>query len=156
MVDAKDPAHLKLLSFEQLPTGHTTTCINDCKWLWTGGPFATTTQETQLGWTCGRPIIVTDLRDPRNPKGQPLSPVDLFRRDGVTCYSHDVQVDDAGIASVSGDGGIRGYWTNGRHRDPLTGESRRATPLNPIPYAGGGLPRSITGAPRRRVRRLRR
>ena len=29
VVDAKDPAHLKLLSFEQLPTGHTTTCIND-------------------------------------------------------------------------------------------------------------------------------
>src|SRR3954471_21636269 len=45
VVDAKDPANLKLLSFEQLPTGHTTTCINDCKWLWTGGPAATTTMQ---------------------------------------------------------------------------------------------------------------
>ena len=45
VVDAKNPADLKLLSFEQLPTGHTTTCINDCQWLWTGGPAATTTQQ---------------------------------------------------------------------------------------------------------------
>jgi hypothetical protein len=143
-VDVRDPRNPRILSFRQLPTGHTTTCINDCKWLWTGGPFATTTQETQLGWTLGRPIIVTDLRDPRNPRGYPARPVDLFRLDGVTAYSHDVQVDDAGVAWVSGDGGIRGYWTTGRHRDPLTGERRRATPLNPIPYAGGGLPWSVT------------
>ena len=48
-----------------------------------------------------------------------MEPVDLFRRDGVTAYSHDVQVDDAGVAWVSGDGGTRGYWTDGRHYDPL-------------------------------------
>ena len=46
VVDAKNPADLKLLSFEQLPTGHTTSCINDCEWLWTGGPAPTSTQET--------------------------------------------------------------------------------------------------------------
>jgi hypothetical protein len=143
-VDVKDPRNPRILSFRQLPTGHTTTCINGCKWLWTGGPFSTTMQVAQLGWTFGRPIIVTDLRDPRNPRGYPLKPVDLFRLDGVTAYSHDVQVDDAGIAWVSGDGGIRGYWTTGRHRNPLTGKRRRATPLNPIPYAGGGMPRSVT------------
>ena len=141
VVDAKDPAHLKLLSFEQLPTGHTTTCINDCKWLWTGGPAATNQQKAApLNWTCGRPIIVTDLRDPRNPRGHTMDPVDLFRRDGVTAYSHDVQVDDMGIAWVSGDGGTRGYWTEGRHWDPFDGPEARATPLDPIPYAGGGLP----------------
>ena len=143
-VDVKDPRNPRILSFVQLPAGHTTSCINDCKWLWTGGPFATTNQQTQLDWAFGRPIIVTDLRDPRNPRGYPLNPVDLFRRDGVTAYSHDVQVDDAGIAWVSGDGGIRGYWTSGRHRDALTGARRRATPLHPVPYAGGGLPRTVT------------
>ena len=37
----KDPRDLKLLSFQQLPTGHTTTCVNGCKSLWTGGPAAT-------------------------------------------------------------------------------------------------------------------
>jgi hypothetical protein len=145
VVDAKDPADLKLLSFEQLPTGHTTTCINDCKWLWTGGPAATTTQRgAPLNWTGGRPIIVTDLRDPRNPRGHTTEPVDLFRRDGVTAYSHDVQVDDAGVAWVSGDGGTRGYWTEGRHWDPVDGKKRTATPLDPVPYAGGGLPASVT------------
>jgi hypothetical protein len=145
VVDAKDPAHLKLLSFEQLPTGHTTTCINDCKWLWTGGPASTTTQRgAPLNWTGGRPIIVTDLRDPRHPRGHTMDPVDLFRRDQVTAYSHDVQVDDIGVAWVSGDGGTRGYWTEGRHWDPVDGVKRWATPLDPIPYAGGGLPQSVT------------
>src|SRR5215218_4189132 len=111
VVDAKDPADLQILAFEQLPTGHTTTCINDCQWLWTGGPAATTTQrQAPLNWAFGRPIIVTDLRVPANPVGHTMDPVDLFRRDGVTAYSHDVQVDDMGIAWVSGDGGTRGYW----------------------------------------------
>jgi hypothetical protein len=145
VVDAKDPKHLRLLSFEQLPTGHTTTCINDCKWLWSGGPASTVKQKAPpLNWTGGRPIIVTDLRDPRNPRGHTMDPVDLFRRDGVTAYSHDVQVDSMGIAWVSGDGGTRGYWTEGRHRDPLTGKKSWATPLDPVPYAGGGLPASVT------------
>jgi hypothetical protein len=144
VVDAKDPADLKLLSFEQLPTGHTTTCINDCKWLWTGGPAATNAQKAPpRNWAGGRPIIVTDLRDPADPVGHTMEPIDLFRRDGVTAYSHDVQVDDMGIAWVSGDGGTRGYWTQGTHRDPLTGQTREATALNPIPYGGGGLEKIV-------------
>ncbi len=144
VVDAKDPRNLRLRSFQQLPTGHTTTCINGCRQLWTGGPASTTTQADQLGWTFGRPIIVTDLSNPSRPRAYPMDPVDLFRRDGVTAYSHDVQVDDAGIAWVSGDGGTRGYWTNGRHFDPLEGRTRWATALDPIPYGGGGLPSTVT------------
>ena len=45
VIDAKDPRRLRLLSFQQLPTGHTTTCVNGCKSLWTGGPASTTTQQ---------------------------------------------------------------------------------------------------------------
>ena len=45
IVDARDPEALRLLAFQELPTGHTTTCINDCKWLWSGGPASTTTQQ---------------------------------------------------------------------------------------------------------------
>ena len=138
VVDAKDPADLKLITFKQLPTGHTTSCVNDCEWLWTGGP-ASNQAQTAAGWTFGRPIIVTDLRDPANPVSYPDNPVDLFRRDGVTAYSHDVDVDAMGVAWVSGLGGMRGYWTDGRHYDPLTGQKRQATPLEPIPYAGGGF-----------------
>jgi hypothetical protein len=144
VVDAKDPRALSVVSFEQLPTGHTTTCVNGCQWLWTGGPASTTT-DVASGWTFGRPIIVTDLRDPANPQGYPLEPVDLFRRDGFTAYSHDVQVDDAGIAWVSGDGGTRGYHTSGVHWDSFDQRVRRATPLDPIPYAGGGLPEKYVG-----------
>ena len=76
-----------------------------------------------------------------------MNPVDLFRRDGVTAYSHDVQVDDAGVAWVSGDGGTRGYWTDGHHYDPLERRNRKAHPLKPIPYAGGGLPAIVTNDP---------
>jgi hypothetical protein len=145
IVSAKDPRHLKLLAFQQLPTGHTTTCINGCQALWTGGPASTTHQRDELGWTFGRPLIVTNLSDPRHPVAHPMDPIDLFRRDGVTAYSHDVQVDRAGIAWVSGDGGTRGYWTRGRHYDPVEGTVRRATALDPVPYGGGGLPESVTG-----------
>jgi hypothetical protein len=145
VVDAKDPADLKLLNFTQLPTGHTTTCINDCEWLWTGGPASTTTQRDALGWTFGRPLIVTDLRNPAKPVAYPQQPVDLFRQDGVTAYSHDVDVDDAGIAWVAGLGGTRGYWTKGVHYDPVKRKVRLATPLDPIPYAGGGLDDSTIG-----------
>jgi hypothetical protein len=94
-------------------------------------------------WVFGRPIIVTDIRNPLRPISYPTRPVDLFRRDGVTAYSHDVQVDEMGIAWVSGDGGTRGYWTSGKHMDPLTGEVRNAHPLKPIPYGGGGLPPEV-------------
>ena len=45
----------------------------------------------------GRPIWVTDLRNPTNPKVFP-EPIDLWRNDGLTDYSHDVDVDDQGIA----------------------------------------------------------
>ena len=38
VVDARDPSDLEILSFQQLPTGHTTTCVNECRSLWTGGP----------------------------------------------------------------------------------------------------------------------
>jgi hypothetical protein len=145
VVDAKDPSALSLVSFQQLPTGHTTTCVNDCQWLWTGGPASTVTQQTTRGWTFGRPIIVTDLRNPASPVAYPMDPVDLFRRDGFTAYSHDVQVDAAGIAWVSGDGGTRGYHTSGRHYDSFDQRVRTATPLDPIPYAGGGLPASVVG-----------
>jgi hypothetical protein len=148
IIDAKDPEDLQLISFKQLPTGHTTSCVNDCDFLWTGGPASTASQQqAPLNWTGGRPIIVTDVRDPAHPVSYQDQPVDLFRQDGVTAYSHDVDVDDAGIAWVSGLGGMRGYWTEGRHYDPLLGAVREATAVEPIPYAGGGLADDATSWP---------
>ena len=141
VVDAKDPAALRLLSFQQLPTGHTTTCINDCQWLWTGGPAPTTTKQQQRRWAgrAGRSSSPTCAIPPTRSATRSPSTVDLFRSDGVTAYSHDVQVDDMGIAWVSGDGGTRGYWTDGHALRPAHRPDRAATPLNPIPYGGGGF-----------------
>jgi hypothetical protein len=138
VIDVKNPARLQFVSFAETPTGHTTTCINECKWLWTGGPAANTDQQA-MGWR-GRPIFVTDMRMPKQPK---VNPIDLDRNDGTTDYSHDVQVDDAGIAWVSGRGGTRGYHTDGWHFDPMLGAKRLATPESPVPYAGGGFEESV-------------
>ncbi len=134
-----NPSNIQLVHFEQIPTGHTSTCVNDCDFLWTGGPASSTAQSGD--WPGGRPIFVTDVRDLDNIVTSPI-PIDLGRSDGVTAYSHDVQVDEAGIAWVSGSGGVRGYLTSGRHRDPVTGVKRMATPLDPIPFAGGGIQES--------------
>ena len=66
-------------------------------------------------------------------------PIDLWRNDGLTDYSHDVDVDDNGIAWTSGRGGLLGYATQGRWRDPRTDEMRNARPWDPILVAGGGI-----------------
>ena len=63
IVDAADPENLDLKTFEELPVGHTSTCINDCDFLWTGGP-ASNTEQAQI-WPAGRPIFATDLPRPR-------------------------------------------------------------------------------------------
>ena len=86
----------------------------------------------------GRPIWVTDLRNPTRPVVF-SEPIDLWRNDGLTDYSHDVDVDDEGIAWTSGRGGLLGYATQGRWRDPRTNEMRNARPWDPILVAGGGI-----------------
>nr|WP_255632186.1 hypothetical protein [Amycolatopsis sp. TNS106] len=135
IIDLKNPDKPAILSYTKVPAGHTTSCVDDCRYLWTGGPSKAANQPAEWG---GRPIWVTDIRDPRNPKTFP-NPIELARNDGKTDYVHDVQVDAVGVAWVSGRGGVRGYWTNGYHRDPVQGKVRRATPFDPVPYAGGGV-----------------
>ena len=78
-----------------------------------------------------------------------MQPVDLFRRDGDTAYSHDVQVDDAGVAWVSGDGGTRGYWTDGR-------TTTRSSAATATPAAEAGAVRRRRPAARRWPRTRRR
>ncbi|WP_143047050.1 LVIVD repeat-containing protein [Amycolatopsis xylanica] len=132
LVSAADPANLELLGFHRQNTGHTTTCINDCQYLWTAGLDRSDAKT-------GR-IFVTDIRDPRNPKELPVS-VDVRGTPGQGKITHDVQVDALGIAWVAGDDGTRGYWTDGWHKDPLTGKVRWATAADPVPYAGGAVPK---------------
>jgi hypothetical protein len=154
VISYADPANMRQVGdFVSLPSGHTASCIHDCKYIWTGGPArradqdwlnttilpaagAITLQNRLIG--DGRPIWVTDLRDPAHPKVSDL-PVDLYRNDQYTDYSHDVDEDARGIAWVAGRGGIRGYATKGVHRDPYQNRWRRATPFDPILVAGGGI-----------------
>ena len=157
VISYADPRNMRQIGdLVSLPSGHTSSCIQNCKYIWTGGPA----RRDDLDWLTtiipktspdtveptlnnrligdGRPIWVTDLRDPANPKVSD-QPIDLYRNDGYTDYSHDVDEDARGIAWVAGRGGIRGYATKGRHRDPYLNRVRRATPDEPILVAGGGL-----------------
>jgi hypothetical protein len=139
IIDAADPTDLQLVTFHELGAGHTATCIEGCRYLWSGGPARGANQPSD--WR-GRPIFVTDVTDPANPVTFE-QPIDLHRNDGRTDYAHDVQVDADGIAWVSGFGGVRGYRTSGEHWDPVAEVVREATPWDPIPYAGGGIAESV-------------
>src|SRR4051794_961395 len=145
VISYANPQHLEQISnMVDLPVGHTTSCIEDCDYVWTGGP-ARRNDLAYLGPFTpgargdGRPIWVTDLRDPAHPRVFP-QPIDLGRNDGLTDYSHDVDVDGKGIAWISGRGGLTGYATRGRWRDPKTDTVREAAPWDPILIAGGGIP----------------
>ncbi len=142
--------------------GHTSSCIQDCRYIWTGGPARRGEQRRRRSCTRAqvarpdpRPASATRTRLSRSSatagrSGSPTcatrhepkvsdQPVDLWRNDGYTDYSHDVDEDDQGIAWVSGRGGVRGYATSGRHRDPYQNRVRRATPFDPVLVAGGGV-----------------
>jgi hypothetical protein len=149
VISYRDPDNLRQIGdFVDLPAGHTASCIDGCRYIWTGGPARRNdlpelfpgvwTTWTEGGRGDGRPIWVTDLRNPRKPKVFD-DPIDLWRNDGATDYSHDVNVDGNGIAWTSGRGGILGYATKGFWRDPYTGRRRFARPWNPVLVAGGGL-----------------
>ncbi len=91
------------------------------------------------------PVFVTDVRDVNHPYTYAQA-VDLGRRDGVTGYVHSVDVDKDGIAWTSGYGGVRGYYTQGKHYDPVLKVDRWATAYAPVPYAGGGINTVATSA----------
>jgi len=146
IIDVKDPWHPRTVLFHPIPAGHTTTCINDCNYLWTVGPFGTGTPGNDPSWTLGVPAWVTDIRDINHPYTFP-DPVDLGRFDGQTAYVHSVDVDRNGVAWVAGEGGDRGYWTRGLHRDPVQRRLRVATAYDPVPYAGGVTEPTTPNAP---------
>ena len=150
VISYADPDHLKQIGdMVQLPVGHTTSCIEDCNYVWTGGPARRDDLRYLGPFTPGargdgRPIWVTNLKDPAHPEVYP-KPIDLGRNDGLTDYSHDVDVDGKGIAWISGRGGLTGYATRGKWRDPKTDEVRPAKPWDPVLVAGGGIPGGNTG-----------
>jgi hypothetical protein len=150
VISYANPADLQQIGdFVELPVGHTTSCIEDCNYVWTGGParrndLASLGPFTPGGRGDGRPIWVTNLKDPAHPETY-SKPIDLGRNDGLTDYSHDVDVDIKGIAWISGRGGLTGYATRGKWRDPKIDRVRPAKPWDPVLVAGGGLPGGDAG-----------
>jgi|GEM_PF-1719314 len=129
IIDVKDPWHPVLLGFHPVPQGHTATCLDDCRFIWSVGTGVSGKSS---------PVSVTDIRDPDHPFTYGAQVAANIRRSGSTSGStHSVDVDFDGVAWVSGTGGVRGYYTQGLHEDPATGTDRYATPYDPIPYAGG-------------------
>lgn len=137
VIDAHNPRHLTVITFQPEPAGHTLQCVDACRFLWSGGPFHSGTGTQPTAWH-GIPVIVTDMTHPAHPTTFPAA-VDLGRNDGVTDYVHDTDVDAMGVAWTSGAGGVRGYWTSGVHLDAVSGQWRPATPWDPVPYAGGKI-----------------
>ncbi len=137
IVDIKDPWNPVVLNYSAgSRQGHTSTCINDCRFLWSVGGV-----EAQTGAppNPATPVSVTDIRDPMHPFVYPLVSANVGRAGVVSGSTHSVDVDFDGIAWVSGSRGVRGFYTEGLHTDPATGQDRYATPYNPISYAGGSI-----------------
>ena len=137
IVDIKDPWNPVVLNYSAgSRQGHTSTCINDCRFLWSVGGV-----EAQTGAppNPATPVSVTDIRDPMHPFVYPLVSANVGRAGVVSGSTHSVDVDFDGVAWVSGSRGVRGFYTEGRHTDPVTGQDRFATPYDPISYAGGSI-----------------
>ena len=135
--DVSNPRVMVPVAFHLQPTGHTAGCINACHYLWIAGPASPAVQVSNgadPNWG-GRPMWGEDISDPAHPVdcGHFL---DLGNHSGTTDYDHDIDVDANGVAWVSGSGHIRGYWTSGRHLNPVSGHVETATPCSPVPYAG--------------------
>ena len=91
IVDVKDPWHPTILSYHWVPAGHTATCINDCRYVWSMGPANNGShvngQPQDIAgvlhpeWT-GVPVFVTDVRDPLHPYTY-AQPVDMKRNNNT-------------------------------------------------------------------------
>jgi LVIVD repeat-containing protein len=147
IIDVKDPWNPRIVVFAWVPAGHTATCINDCRYIWSMGPAnngsgVSGQPQDAAGvlhpeWS-GVPVFVSDVRDIEHPYLY-AQPVDLLRNNNHTAYVHSADVDQNGIVWTSGFGAVRGFWTRGRHHDPVLNVDRWATATDPIPYAGGSV-----------------
>jgi len=140
VIDVSNPRAMVEIAFHLQPTGHTTACINNCNFLWVSGPASPGVQipaGADPAWG-GRPVWGLDISDPRNPVDCPHF-IDLGNHNGLTDYDHVADVDAMGVAWETGSGHVRGYWTQGQHWDPVSGQVKTATGCDPIPYGGGNV-----------------
>jgi hypothetical protein len=129
VVDVSDPANPRVVS--QLSTwarglfddatpprrrgiGHTVSCIDACRWAWLAGSSAG--------------IDIVDLRDPAHPRiAARFAAKEAAGRYGT----HDVQVDDSGLAWVAGSRGTAAYDTSKPLRPRLVFRTNRKGAVGP-------------------------
>ena len=139
VVDAARPGHTcELGAFVPLPHGHTTTCVDECRYLWTASPACqrpALSDKRSTSPTCATRRCRSSRRCRSRPRTAPASPRRRHRPTPTTCRSTR-----PGIAWVSGESAAcAATGRRARHYDPLTGDRREATATDPVPYAGGAF-----------------
>ena len=146
VISYKNPRHLEQVGkFNEVPAGHTTSCIDGCNYVWTGGP-ARRDDLAYLGpFTPGRARRrPADLghRPPQSVEAEDVHAADRprpQRRARRTTRTTSTSTPRAS-RGCRGRGGLLGYATSGKWRDPKIDRVRRAHPWDPVLVAGGGLP----------------
>ena len=119
-IDVKDPWNPQIIGFQKTSQGHTATCLNDCRFIWRSA--AASLREPQLP-SRSSAVSVTDVRDLEHPSPtRACSRPTSVARAPTSGSTHSVDVDFDGVAWVSGSGGARGWWTEGLHKDTVTGQ----------------------------------
>src|SRR5215469_1143974 len=58
IIDVQNPWEPRIVLFHSVPAGHTSTCINDCKYIWTVGPYSSGTPGNDPAWSPQPPYAV--------------------------------------------------------------------------------------------------
>jgi hypothetical protein len=88
--------------------GHIANCVQRCRWVWTTG--------SEHG------VTVYDFADPAKPKMVGSFAMPAPKNRDSAGFTHDVFVDRAGIAWITGEDGTFGYDTNGYVPTPVAGQ----------------------------------
>ena len=148
IIDVKDPWHPQILSYHWVPAGHTATCINDCRYLWSMGPANNGSHVN------GQPQDIAGVLHPewtgvpglRHRRSRPAAPVHVRaaggheaeqRHDGLHAQRRRRPARDR--LDVRLRRRPRVLHPAASHHDPVQDVDRYATATDPIPYAGGSV-----------------
>ena len=134
------------LTYHWVPAGHTATCINDCRYLWTVGPANNGSHAGQPQdiagvlhpeWR-GVPVFVTDVRDPitrTRTRRRSTRSATTTRPPTRTASTSTRTASPGPPASAASAASTRSACTTTRRLNA----DRYATATDPVPYAGGSV-----------------
>ena len=129
------PTISRVIKMEILGEGHTATCIDaDCRWVWVAGDQLTpgiTVLDLDKAAQAGAADADVSFFGFRVPGTTPAVVVgDIAGYNEFGAVTHDVHVDEAGIAWVAGEEGTIGF--------DVSGYGRSGDPLSPPVYSRTG------------------